>query len=63
MNTTELKGNRNELKGKLKKSYAELTDDDMLYEEGLEDEHYDRIQQKLEKPKSKSKGFLRISKQ
>lgn len=27
MNTKELKGNWNELKGKLKKSYAELTDD------------------------------------
>jgi len=49
MNTTELKGNWNELKGKLKKSYAELTDNDLLYEEGREDELYGRLQQRLGK--------------
>jgi len=51
MNTTELKGNWNELKGKLKKSYADLTDDDLLYDEGREDELYGRLQQKLGKTK------------
>ena len=30
MNTTEIKGNWNEIKGKLKQEYADLTDDDLL---------------------------------
>mgnify|MGYP003612658734 CR=1 FL=1 len=51
MNTTEIKGNWNELKGKLKQKYASLTDDDLLYEEGKEDELYGKIQQKLGKTK------------
>ncbi len=51
MNSTEIKGNWNEFKGKLKQRYADLTDDDLLYEEGKEDEIYGRIQQKLGKTK------------
>jgi len=47
MNSTEIKGNWNELKGKLKQKYADLTDDDLLHEEGKEDEMYGKIQQKL----------------
>jgi len=58
MNTTELKGNWNELKGKLKKSYAELTDDELLYEEGREDELYGRIQQRLGKTKEEVKKLF-----
>jgi len=58
MNTTELKGNWNELKGKLKKSYAELTDDDLLYEEGREDELYGRLQQRLGKSKEEVKKLF-----
>ena len=37
MNTTSLKGKWNEVKGKLKQQFADLTDDDLLYEEGKED--------------------------
>ena len=55
MNTTGLKGKWNEVKGKLKQEFADLTDDDLLYEEGKEDELYGRLQQKLEKPKMKLK--------
>ncbi len=51
MNSTEIKGNWNELKGKLKQKYAELTDDDLLYEEGKEDELFGRLQQKIGKTK------------
>ena len=40
MNTTGLKGKWNEVKGKLKQEFADLTDDDLLYEEGKEDELY-----------------------
>lgn len=58
MNTTELKGNWNELKGKLKKSYADLTDDDLLYEEGREDELYGRLQQRLGKTKEEVKKLF-----
>ena len=58
MNATELKGNWNELKGKLKKSYADLTDNDLLYEEGREDELYGRLQQKLGKTKEEVKRLF-----
>lgn len=58
MNETELKGNWNELKGKLKKSYAELTDNDLIYEEGREDELYGKLQQKLGKSKEEVKKLI-----
>jgi len=50
-NSTELKGNWNEFKGKLKQKYAELTDDDVTYEEGKEDEMWGKLEQKLGKAK------------
>jgi len=49
MNTQDLKGKWNEVKGKLKQKYADLTDDDLLYVEGKEDELYGKLQQKLGK--------------
>ncbi len=58
MEKLKLKGNWNELKGKLKKSYAELTDNDLLYEEGREDELYGRLQQKLGKSKEEVKRMI-----
>ena len=58
MNTTELKGNWNELKGKLKQQYADLTDDDLLYEEGKEDELYGKVQQKLGKTKEEVQQII-----
>lgn len=51
MNTTEIKGNWNEIKEKLKQQYADLTDDDLLLEEGKEDEMFGKIQQKIGKTK------------
>lgn len=47
MDKLELKGRWNELKGKVKQKYAELTDDDLAYEEGKDDELIGRIQTKL----------------
>ena len=47
MNTQFLKGNWNKLKGTLKQKYAQLTDDDLKYVEGKEDELMGRIQKKL----------------
>ncbi|HPW98001.1 MAG TPA: CsbD family protein [Flavobacterium sp.] len=58
MNTTSLKGKWNEVKGKLKQEYADLTDDDLLYEEGKEDEFYGRIQQKVGKTKDEIKKMI-----
>ena len=50
-NSEEIKGNWNELKGKLKQKYAEITDDDLMYEEGKEDEMWGKLEQKLGKAK------------
>jgi len=41
-----VKGSWNELKGKLKQKYASLTDDDLVYNEGQEDELLGRLQKK-----------------
>jgi uncharacterized protein YjbJ (UPF0337 family) len=42
----KLKGNWNELKGKLKEKYGELTDDDLTYAEGKEDQLLGKLQKK-----------------
>jgi uncharacterized protein YjbJ (UPF0337 family) len=47
----KLRGNWNELKGKAKQQYAELTDDDLAYEDGKDDELIGRIQKKIGKTK------------
>jgi uncharacterized protein YjbJ (UPF0337 family) len=51
MNTTEIKGNWNELKGKLKQKYATLTDNDLVFAEGKKEEMFGRLQVKLGKTK------------
>jgi len=51
-NTTELKGNWNETKGKLKQKFAMLTDDDVLLAEGKQEEMLGRLQVKLGKTKA-----------
>ncbi len=47
----EVKGDWNELKGKLKQKYAQLSDDDLAFGEGKTDELLGRLQQKLGKSK------------
>lgn len=49
MDELELKGKWNEIKGKVKQAYADLTDDDLKYEEGQDDELFGRLQQKTGK--------------
>ncbi|HEY4653158.1 MAG TPA: CsbD family protein [Cyclobacteriaceae bacterium] len=49
MDNLNLKGNWNVIKGKLKQKYGDLTDDDLTYVEGKEDEFFGRIQKKLGK--------------
>ena len=51
MNETTIKGGWNELKGKIKQAYGDLTDDDLTYEEGKEDEMWGKVQQKTGKTK------------
>jgi len=51
MNTTEVKGNWNEQKGKLKQKYANLTDNDLMFAEGKKDEMLGKLQIKLGKTK------------
>jgi uncharacterized protein YjbJ (UPF0337 family) len=58
MNTLQLKGTWNEVKGKLKQKYGELTDDDLLLIEGKEDELYGRLQTKLGKTKEEIRKVI-----
>lgn len=60
MNETEYRarGNWNELKGKLKQQYADLTDDDLMYDEGQEDEWLGKLQQKTGKAKGDLKKWI-----
>jgi len=59
MDNLELKGNWNIFKGKLKKSYADLTDDDLMYAEGKEDELWGRLQKKTGKTKDQISKWLK----
>ena len=51
MTKLELKGTWNEMKGKLKQKYADLTDDDLTFAEGKDDELLGRLQKKLGRTK------------
>ena len=51
MNASKVKGTWNEQKGKLKKQFAVLTDNDLLFAEGNWDEMFGRLQIKLGKTK------------
>ena len=52
MSNLKLKGTWNELKGKVRQKCADLADDDMLYEEGKEDESICRLQSKTGKTRT-----------
>ena len=58
MNTFTIKGNWNEIAGKLKQQYANLTDDDLLFKEGKEEEVLGRLQQKLGKTKEELRKII-----
>ena len=55
MEKLQIKGAWNEVKGKLKQKYGQLTDDDLMFAEGKEDELYGRLQQRLGKTKDELK--------
>jgi uncharacterized protein YjbJ (UPF0337 family) len=54
----QFKGGWNEAKGKLKQKYAQLTDDDLRFSEGKEDEFLGRLQQKLGKSKEQLRAEI-----
>jgi uncharacterized protein YjbJ (UPF0337 family) len=58
MNTFTMKGNWNEIAGKLKQQYANLTDDDLLFKRGKEEELLGRLQQKLGKTKEELRKLI-----
>ena len=61
MNTLTFKGDWNIAKGKLKKQYAQLTDDDLKYIEGSEDELIGRIQKRTGQAKDAVERAVRES--
>ncbi|WP_300978741.1 CsbD family protein [Flavobacterium sp.] len=58
MNTTELKGDWEVQKGKLKQKFAKLTDNDLLFLDGKKDEMLGRIEKKLGKTKAELKKII-----
>jgi uncharacterized protein YjbJ (UPF0337 family) len=58
MTELSLKGNWNTVKGKLKQKYAQLTDDDLLFEEGKEEEVIGRIQKRTGESKENIRSFI-----
>ena len=55
MDKLRIKGSWNEIKGKMKQKYADLTDDDLTYAEGKEDELLGRLQKKTGRTKDELK--------
>jgi uncharacterized protein YjbJ (UPF0337 family) len=58
MNKLNVKGNWNETAGKLKQKFANLTDDDLLFKEGKEEELLGKLQQKLGKTKEQVRDLI-----
>jgi uncharacterized protein YjbJ (UPF0337 family) len=58
MNTTELKGDWEVQKGKLKQRFAELTDNDLMFLDGKKDEMLGKLQIKLGKTKDELREIL-----
>ncbi|MFB9864565.1 CsbD family protein [Rufibacter immobilis] len=52
------RGNWNEIKGKIKMAYADLTEDDLTYDEGQEDKWIGKLKQKLGKTEHELKTWL-----
>ncbi|HVV55535.1 MAG TPA: CsbD family protein, partial [Mucilaginibacter sp.] len=49
MDKLQINGSWNELKGKIKQAYGDVTDDDLVREEGKDDELLGKLQQKTGK--------------
>jgi len=57
-NVTELKGNWNEQKGKLKQKFAILTDNDLMFADGKKEEMLGKLQIKLGKTKEQLHAII-----
>ena len=58
MNTTEVKGNWIEQKGKLKQKFAVLTDNDLMFREGKKEEMLGKLQSILGKTKEELQKII-----
>lgn len=54
----KLNGSWNDVKGKIKQAYGDLSDDDLTYEEGQDDELLGKIQKKIGKTKEDLKAWI-----
>ena len=59
MNSTIVKGDWNVAKGKLKQKYGQLTDNDLTYEKGREDELIGRIQKRVGENRDEVEKYVR----
>jgi uncharacterized protein YjbJ (UPF0337 family) len=58
MNKLQFKGSWNEVKGKLKQTYGQLTDDDLTFAEGKDEELIGRLQKRLGKSKEEVREMI-----
>ena len=54
----QLKGSWNEIKGKLKQKYGQLTDQDLMFAEGKQDELLGRLQKRLGRTKDELRSEI-----
>jgi len=54
----QMKGTWNEVKGKLKQKYGQLTDDDLTFADGKEDELLGRLQKRLGRTKDELRAEI-----
>ena len=54
----QMKGSWNEVKGKLKQKYGQLTDNDLAFAEGKEDELLGRLQKRLGRTKDELRAEI-----
>ena len=54
----QLKGNWNEIKGKHKQKYGQLTDQDLTFAQGKEDELLGRLQKRLGRTKDQLRAEI-----
>jgi uncharacterized protein YjbJ (UPF0337 family) len=59
MDSLELKGKWHELKGKAKQAHGDLTDDDLQYEDGKDEELFGRLQNKLGKTRDQVVDWIK----
>ena len=59
MDKLEIKGKWNEMKGKIKQAHGDLTDNDLKYEEGKDEELLGRLQKKLGKSRDELITWLK----